>query len=50
MFKLKSGETLDQHLKVDQAPYIHNFVKQSEFIQPLPQKTYANAVKFGSKK
>ena len=49
MIKLKPGETMNQHFGVDPAPFINKFVKKSEFIEPKPQKTFTNAVKFGKK-
>ena len=48
MFKLKPGQTLNQEYKVDQTPYISQFVKQTNLSkQPEPEKKSPSVIIFG---
>ena len=46
MFKLKEGQTMGQLTNLDQSPYIHNFVKQKEFIEYKPKKSSTSVINF----
>ena len=48
MFKLKPGQTFNQEYKVDQTPYISQFVKQTNLTkQPEPDKKSTSVIIFG---